>query len=329
MEPNKQPTPWVDLAAHLSFNARSDRADKMSAFAPTDQIPDVVDDDIPAQPGTASSKPLTTSFQQVKGQHQSTICQHPDQFPPSQRPSPSPYPHSPLNLASFPSLGPEPPGRQSSQLHYPPSPFNLVSFPSLSQTPQGSAMSPPNVPPSPQYIGPRIPPVSTVPISNWKTAVSCFTSPNHNPANTAELRARIEDLYTKTSISLHTHTLKTPTSEIPTGSWTIAFAPSILSSGGWVITFAAPMASEMVWFFRPAKTGLEEEVMQILDEMVKEGKLKKEESMEVGGGRHKMFHAMIAQALFVAQAGMDFDWRSAEFASVIDESGVDKDIQLT
>lgn len=113
-------------------------------------------------------------------------------------------------------------------------------------------------------------------------------------------------------------TLKLPRSAIPSGTWTLAFAPAIFTpTNSWFLLFADRRDSEFVWFFWPARGETEGKVLELLTDLREEGRLKAEKPMKVGDGRHRLLHALVEQAVWTERnMGLDMKWMSGEFSSV-------------
>lgn len=113
---------------------------------------------------------------------------------------------------------------------------------------------------------------------------------------------------------MYTGTLKLPREDIPQGTWTVGFAPSILHNGGWVIIFAIPQDSQTVWYFWPEKNGRSEaSMLEFFGHMKERGRIRMTEPMGVGDQRHKLFHAMVEQAVWAQQNLQEVDLGTGEF----------------
>jgi len=124
---------------------------------------------------------------------------------------------------------------------------------------------------------------------------------------------------------MHHACLKLPSSDIPTGEWSIAFAPGVLKHEGWVLVFGA-LGSEFVWVFWPAERRAEgepagygeEEFVQYLRGLVSNKTLKVQEDMKAGDARHKALYAIVQQGVWAdgERVFLGADWRCGEFGGV-------------
>jgi hypothetical protein len=108
--------------------------------------------------------------------------------------------------------------------------------------------------------------------------------------------------------------LKLPSKDIPSGEWSVAFAPGILGKG-WVVCFAAK-GSEFVWCLWPANgEGTTNEMVEYFARLVARGELRTEKEMKTGDERHGKLYGILQQALWADGASefLGADWRSGEF----------------
>ncbi|KAH7128386.1 hypothetical protein B0J11DRAFT_603577 [Dendryphion nanum] len=139
---------------------------------------------------------------------------------------------------------------------------------------------------SPRFFPRRkVPPPINVPLILSATAytrdILCFSTRNQ-PVTADNIRGWIRANCTPLCLA----SFPVPVSEVPTGSWTLAFAPHIFENGAWMITFAVPEDSEFVWMFWTERGDTNREVFDYLKNLAKDQKVKIEKAMKYGDERH-------------------------------------------
>ncbi|KAF2010890.1 hypothetical protein BU24DRAFT_466648 [Aaosphaeria arxii CBS 175.79] len=148
--------------------------------------------------------------------------------------------------------------------------------------------------------------------------VMCFSSVDNRPETGDVIREYIRSLCTHNGANVHTGTIRMDRSAIPSGRWSIAFAPAILApNSAWVIIFGAPRDSQFLWFFWSSRGGTEEHVLRLLVHLRESGKIKAEEPMKIGDDRHKKLFEIVEQAVWKDQnPEFETHWAVGEFNAV-------------